>query len=346
MGKILVASAGGPASEGVIKSLQKVGHQIIGVGADPYDLAISFADKKYSISLARDPRYGNELLDIIKKEKPDLVHAQNDEEVFKISEIRESILPHSKLFLPSKDTIRICTNKYESFLKFQSAGLKVPKNVFINNKQDLELSFATLRNSDQEKIWIRSNDISGGGKGSLPTNNFNFACEWIEHHNGWGSFIAAEKLTSETVTWQSIWKDGELIVAQTRKRAGWVHGNRTVSGVTGVTRVGVTHSDTEIDSLAIKAIYAVDDRPNGIFGVDFALDKNGVANPTEINIGRFFTTILFFTTAGLNMPEIYVNLALKGQKYNKEIFNPLPNDLLWVRSMDKNPILVTEKDLI
>ncbi len=346
MGKILVASAGGPASEGVIKSLQKVGHKIIGVGADPYDLAMSSADKKYLISYASDPGYQHDLLEIIQKEKPDLVHAQNDAEVFQISEFRDSVLPFSKLFLPSKETIRICTNKYESFKKFQSAGLKVPKNIFINSKKDLEESFRILRINKHEKIWIRSNDVSGGGKGSLPTNSLDFAREWIEHHNGWGSFIAAEMLTSETVTWQSIWKDGELIVAQTRKRAGWVHGNRAVSGVTGVTRVGVTHSDPAIDYLAMKAIYAVDKRPNGIFGVDFALDENGTPNPTEINIGRFFTTILFFTTAGLNMPEIYINLALNGKKYEKEILNPLPNDLMWVRSMDNDPILVTEKDLI
>ena len=158
--------------------------------------------------------------------------------------------------------------------------------------------------------------------------------------------MAAEILTSETVTWQSVWKDGELVVAQTRKRSGWVHGNRAVSGVTGVTRVGVTHSDPEIDSLAIAAIKAVDENPNGLFGVDFAIDRNGIPNPTEINIGRFFTTILFFTTAGLNMPEIYSNLALGGQKYLGKQINPLQNGLIWVRSMDNPPKIMTEKDLI
>ena len=32
----------------------------------------------------------------------------------------------------------------------------------------------------------------------------------------------------------------ELVVAQSRERRGWVHGNRSISGITGVTKVGVT----------------------------------------------------------------------------------------------------------
>ncbi len=38
-------------------------------------------------------------------------------------------------------------------------------------------------------------------------------------------------------------------------------------------------------------------------------DRNDAVRATEINIGRFFTTIHFFTQAGLNMPEIFMKLA-------------------------------------
>ena len=65
-----------------------------------------------------------------------------------------------------------------------------------------------------------------------------------------------------------------------------------------------------------------------------------VPNPTEINIGRFFTTHLFFTKAGLNMPYIFVKLAF-GEKIPriKKKINPLPENLAWVRGMDFLPIL-------
>ena len=36
------------------------------------------------------------------------------------------------------------------------------------------------------KIWLRASSIGGGGKGALPTNDFDFAKSWINHYNGWG----------------------------------------------------------------------------------------------------------------------------------------------------------------
>jgi carbamoyl-phosphate synthase large subunit len=136
-----------------------------------------------------------------------------------------------------------------------------------------------------------------------------------------------------------------LVVAQTRKRKGWTHGNRTVSGVTGVTKVGQTCSDELVDKIAIDTITAVTDKPHGIFGVDMAYDFNGIPNPTEINIARFFTTVFFFTEAGLNLPEIYKDLALYGEYPNLEkAINPLPDGLLWLRGMDTRPVLVNNDD--
>ena len=65
---------------------------------------------------------------------------------------------------------------------------------------------------------------------------------------------------------------------------------------------------------------------------------------TEINIGRFFTTIYFFTKAGLNMPAIYRDLALEGRHPKLERKrNPLPTGLAWVRGMDVEPPPCTER---
>ena len=74
--------------------------------------------------------------------------------------------------------------------------------------------------------------------------------------------------------------------------------------------------------------------------------KNGVPNPTEINIGRFFTTHYFFTKAGLNMPKIYCDIALDGNfpALQKQI-NPLPDGLIWIRGMDVEPVLTTRSEL-
>ena len=93
----------------------------------------------------------------------------------------------------------------------------------------------------------------------------------------------------------------------------------------------------------MKAVSAV---PNGIYGVDMTYDTAGIPNPTEINISRFFTTVQFFTEAGLNMPKILKDLILYDAEPDvKPKLNPLPDGLLWIRAMDCPPLLTTQSEI-
>lgn len=275
-----------------------------------------------------------------------MIHFQNDLEIFHASKLRDEIVATgTKIFMPDHEVIDTCVHKYKSYLAFKKAGVTVPRNILINDEITLKEAFGSLADEDG-KIWLRSSSIGGGGKGALPTNSYDFAKAWIDHYSGWGDFVAAEMLTANTVTWLSIWYEGELVVAQTRARQGWTHGNRAISGVTGVTKVGLTVDDDMVTEISINAVKAISSKPHGIFGVDMTYDKNGIPNPTEINISRFFTTIRFFTEAGLNMPEIFKCLALNEAvpKIEKKI-NPLPSSLMWVRGMDTGPRLVTSEEM-
>jgi len=279
--------------------------------------------------------------------KPDFIHFQNDAEILVASSMRDLFDKYKvRYFMPNHDVIERCVDKHKSYLAFVESGLKVPRNILIRDLEDLRVSFSSLKNLDGQ-IWLRSTDVGGGGIGSLATDSFEFAKSWIDYYKGWGKFLAAEKLSSKTVTWQSIWKNGNLVLAQTRLRDGWVHASRAVSGITGVTKVGITFSDPQVDKIAESAVLAVDTKPNGLYGVDMAYDDFGVPNPTEINISRFFTTIKFFTDAGLNMPEIYLRLGIDHQGFEPPTaaLNPLPDGLIWLRGMDRAPTLATFEDL-
>jgi carbamoyl-phosphate synthase large subunit len=347
MSKILIAGAGGAPSENVIQSIIECpkNEELIGMGSEPYDLILSNVKRKYCIPYATDPLYKESLLSLIKKENPDLVHFQNDIEIREASKFRDEIMAMgTKIYMPTHEVIENCVDKGKSYEIWKNEGIKIPKTNLIRNENDLKNSFDELGNKNGE-IWLRA-VVGGGGKGALPTSNYNFAKVWIDRFKGWGNFTAAEILTSDTVTWLSIWYEGELVVAQTRKRNSWNFGNRTLSGVTGITRVGETCSDPIVDSVAQDAILAIDKRPHGIYGVDMTYDFNGFPNPTEINISRFFTTVYFFTKAGLNMPKIFKDIILYNEfpKLERKI-NPLPNGLLWIRGMDRQPLLSTKEEV-
>ena len=344
MSRIQVGGAGGAPSNNFIRSLRDSTRNdyIIGTTSVPSDLFLANTEEKHVLPSASSENYNHSLLELIKVTRPDFLHLQNDYEVRAVSRIRNDVISSGvKLFLPSTKTIECCVDKQQSYEIWAGDCLPVPKTILIKTEADLKLSFDNLG----ERIWIRAID-GGGGRGALPTSSYEFAKTWIDHFNGWGAFTASELLTEKSTTWMSIWYDGELVVAQSRQRHSWVHGNRTLSGVTGVTGIGETCSNELVDRIAQDAILSIDKKPHGIFSVDMTYSFSGIPNITEINIGRFFTTHYFFTKAGLNFPEIYCNIALDGAfpSLDKKI-NPLPDGLVWIRGMDQEPVMTTSIEL-
>jgi hypothetical protein len=344
MSRIHIGGAGGAPSNNVIRSLRESdrGDYLIGTSSVPTDLFLADVDEKHVVLPATHPDYRQNILQVLAATRPDFLHVQHDFEVRAISRIRDEIHQFgTKTFLPSAQTVENCVDKFLSYEIWCKAGLRIPRTLRLNSIADLRSAFDTLGST----IWIRATE-GGGGQGAVPTDNFEFARLWIDRYQGWGQFSAAELLTDRSVTWLSIWFNGELVVAQGRQRRSWNFGNRAVSGVTGITGVAETVSDPIVDRVAMDAVLAIDPCPHGLFGVDMTYDHSGFPNPTEINIGRFFTTVYFFTKAGLNLPEIYCDIALS-QKFPslERKLNPLPPGLIWIRGMDTEPVLTSVAEL-
>ena len=346
MKRILITGAGGTPSANFVRSLRASSESfyLIGVDCNEYYLQRAETNEKYLVPYADDKDYIPILKEVIQETKPDLLYSQPDQEIYVISKIRSELWDEYgvRVFLPEHETIKLCQDKFASYLKWMEAGLRVPETVKINNEDDLRAAFDKFGSP----VWVRAIFSPGGGKGSFRAENYKVAKAWMDFCEGWGNFTAAKCLRPNSTTWMSIWKGGELIVAQGRKRMYWEFANRAPSGVTGITGTGITISDPVVDEVVLKAIIAVDKQPNGIFSVDLTYDEEGVPNPTEINIGRFFTTHYFFTTAGLNMPYLFVKLA-----FNEDIphipkkINPLIPGLAWIRGMDFLPVLTDEKTI-
>ena len=337
MKRILVTGAGGSPATGFTRSLRAAPEQfhLIGFDTNRYTLQRAETDERYLVPKVSDPDYLPVVLDILGETQPDLMHVQISAEMIRLSSFRDQ-LP-CKTFLPRHQTILACEDKFASYQRWREAGLTVPETMLLAAPNDLDEAFKKFG----PRLWVRFTSGSAG-RGALPTSDPQEAKLWIDFHKGWGKFTAAECLEEQTITWQSIWKNGELVVAQGRKRLYWEFSNRARSGVTGITGTGVTVSDPLLDDVAQHAVLAVDPKPQGVFGVDLTYDKRGVPNPTEINIGRFFTTHQFFTRAGLNLPYIFVQCALDGPlPHIPRKINPLTPGLAWVRGMDVLPVLTT-----
>jgi hypothetical protein len=334
---VLATGAGGAPATNFIRSLRSAPEEfrLIGTDADPYHLVRAEADRSFLVPPPNDASYIQVLNHLIDLEGVEFVHAQNDTELSVLSENRERI--EATMFLPAKETVAICQDKLRSFERWRDAGIKVPDTVLLRDDDDLRAALERFGGS----VWLRATQ-GAGGRGSLAAHDYGTARAWLDFHQGWGSFSAAELLETSSITWMSIWHRGELVLAQGRRRLYWELSKVSPSGISGATGGGMTTSDSQLDRIAVDAVLAVDSAPHGLFGVDLTYDKEGVPNPTEINIGRFFTTHHFFTALGINMPYIFVKLGCGEEvPIPEQHVNPAPDGMVWIRGIDIEPVLTS-----
>ncbi|MHA1269178.1 MAG: ATP-grasp domain-containing protein [Candidatus Helarchaeota archaeon] len=355
MKRILILGAGGPAAYNFIEALKLVKDEeffFIGSDANKWHLELMDVNRSYLVPYCSTPGYYDLINDIINENDIEFVHAQPDIEVEYLSENREKV--NARTFLPSKETVRICQNKEKSAIIWERNGLIDFKTIKLS-KNNLETDLEIAANELGFPFWIRA--IKGaGGKGSTPVNNLETAKSWINYWYSRGvswEFIAQEYLPGRNIAFHSIFRDGELIVSQSRERLEYIYPYLAPSGITGTPVVQKTVHNQKVNEIATNAVLSIDDKASGIFCVDLKFNKNNTPCPTEINAGRFFTSNLFFAYLGskLGIPEANLQYLYIKLGFNEELpqkikqYNILPKDYFWIRHIDCGYHLVYKDNL-
>ncbi len=357
MKKVMILGAGGPAGVNVLKSLQSADEPMELYGSDMNTYHIEYfrplVKNAYLVPRCTAPNYIDIINHIIETHGIEVIHPQPDIEVKVLSENREKF--KAKCLLPSKEIVRICQDKFLSSERWAQKGFQTVKSIILRDdhlEEDIERAFSELG----PNLWIRATQ-GAGGTGSTPANSKDIIIHWIKYWRSRGekwTFIAQENLTGRNVAFQSLWYKGELVVSQARERVEYIYPYLAPSGVTGTPTVAKTIHDEMVNKMATEAVLAIDPNATGIFCVDIKYDSRGNPMPTEINIGRFFTTSYFFSHAGkvynrwyANMPYLVVKLACGESVDLKSIpkYNILPANLYWIRHIDCGHHLVEEAKL-
>ncbi len=336
--RILVLSAGDSSGVNFCRSVgqSKKGYFVVGCDSSAYRLQFPDVDKRVQ---SPDPKQEDEYLrfvgDLVEREKIALIYAADtNQELHLLSEHRGRF--DGKVFLPAVEAVRFYEDKWRTYEVCQAAGVRVPESRRIDTPGDVEDVVSCFG-----EIWLRATHGSGG-RGSLRTRDAELAKAWVRHYDGFGRFMAARVLPGKMATWIGIWWHGELVVGQGRERLSWEYAHLSPSGVTGITGAQQTTDDAEITSTAIACIKAAPFEPHGLVSVDMTYDARGSPNITEIQASRFYSSIHFLTEAGLNLPDIYLELGLSGCIPDlPKRQNPLASGLLWLKSVDSLPILTT-----
>lgn len=341
MRTILVTGAGGNASQNFLKSLS--GYRTIGVDINKYHLATANVDVRILGSGCASPEYVGELNAVIDREGVEVVHPQPDIEVETISLHRGEI--HAKTFLPKHESIVLCHDKYRTNQRLKDRGVPVPKSYLVERTEDIP---EILSSFNTKTAWCRA--VRGAGsRAALPVKTARQAEEWIRYWRENRSleskdFMLSEFLPGKEYAFQSVWHNGSLVCSAARERMEYMFGNIMPSGQSSSPSVAKSVHNQQVNKNAVRAILATGTPQNGIYCVDMKENAEGEPCVTEINIGRFFTTSDFFTKAGCNMPMIYLDLAFGGEIPEMSRYDCVPENLYWVRGVDREPMFLHEED--
>ena len=344
MKRILVTGAGGPAATNFIRSLRLAPEPfyIVGTDANAFHLALSRADVNYPLPLVSDPEYLSELNGLIEKEDIGFVHSQPDVEVHFLSEHREEV--RARMLLPDRETIAVCADKLAFADRLRQAGVPCAETFRVTDEASLTKNVEVLLQK-HEKVWLRARR-GAGGRASLPVKSAEQAQMWVAYWAANGlrvdDFMVSEFLPGHEFAFQSIWEHGRLVTSQARERLEYLFGYLTPSGQTSSPALARTVRRPDVNEAAAAAVRAVDEGAHGIFCVDVKENVGGVPCVTEINAGRFFTTSIFFSEAGCNMPYYYLRMAYEEDLPDLPQFNAVPEGLYWVRLMDMGDKLLRE----
>jgi len=344
--RIAITGCGGPLGVNVTRSLKRSPEPLFLFGTDcnRYHLHLSLTSRSQLIPPARETEaYLAAWRQLVERERIEMILPTHPVEVRTLSAHRD-LFPGVRLLLPEHAAILRADDKWETYLVLRAAGVPTPETRLVRSPDDLQEFFSAV---SSRPIWVRGSGAPGIGIGvaSLPCRSVEHAVGWVDHWQGWGGFIASEFLPGANLTWCVLFKDGELIACQSRERLEYVIPHVSPSGITGAPAVSRTIKREDVRRTGEAAVRALTAVPCGAFFVDFKEDAAGTPRVTEINAGRFGTTVHFYTEAGCNFPFMLVQLAYGERPARCPLIDPLPEDLYWIRTLDCGPVLIPGADV-
>lgn len=351
MTRVLVTFAGGSYGLGITRALRAAnetlgrGYYVIAADADVYSLQRAEADEKHLVPLASDPGYIDALKALAQKTGADVLWTGHDTETQKLAHALDQFDDVATFTSPAQD-IDICSDKWATYNALRKAGIRTPETRWLDTPSDLETAFSA---GDEDGIWLRAITGAGGrGSAGFKPSEKDKAHAWVDLHDGWGNFTASEWIVGQGVrSLETVWHEGELMVAQRKMPIAQGFAKLTRSGVTGVPGIAKWGGPPEMDEVGVAAVRAVSDKPHGNYGVDTITDRDGNLYVTEVNIGRYFNDgLIHWPDEKFNGGDLNVQLALGNPPpIDPPLWHPRPENHVIIYGVLTTPVEVSQEEL-
>jgi carbamoylphosphate synthase large subunit len=349
--RVLVTGAGGVAGINFVRALRASARKYYIVGAEysKYYIQLPDLDSRYLTPRHDSPEFVPKVSGIAERERVDFIHPQPSSEALVLSSNRSS-LP-APVFLPDPPVMLVGQDKLLTQERLSAASVPVARTVPLKSIKDIDLAFDSL----PSPVWLRARH-GAGGRLSLKCDSKAEARDWVDLWTRRGTpvdeFIAQEFLEGRNVAWDSLWKDGRLVTSYCRERLEYPFKHVSPSGITGTPSVARTVHDQEVNQIGKKSVKAISKKPNGAFSVDMKGDSKGRAAVSEVDPGKFHTTMPLWGYVALkhfrlpwysNLADLYVRLGL-GEEPPRDApeYDLLPSGYYMIRNIDSGVLLWRE----
>lgn len=324
--KVLVTGCGGIYTGCLIESLRMNDEReifIIGTDVDRKCYSRNSLDRFYEVVEFNNPKYGEMILDICKKEKVDVVIPTASAELKALARLKYDFLrAGTKLIISNDKSLDILLDKLNSTAYFKLNGYLCRKHMVVTCKDDL----------DRAKVYMGTPYVVkaayGSGSKGVRIVDDNIDPQQLFFDSKPGIVVTSEQLKSTLHD-----KFPPLLVDTYVKGVEYsvdlVANNGEVVAMCGRLNPIINNSipmyskvSVNEEAFAICRSLVKHLKLNGNIDVDFIIDEKGNAELLEVN-PRIGATTGFFTSAGVNLPYISIKVAL-GEDISDMNTNPLP----------------------
>jgi carbamoyl-phosphate synthase large subunit len=346
--RVLVTGAGTGSSANLIRALRTMAPKphVVGVNDDRFVLKLSIADVSY---LSPDPAsrgFTGALLDVIKRERINVVVATDDNAVKALSDHRRRY--PIDLLLPRRGTIDLCQDKYALNVFLRRRNIPAPRTFEVRSLRGLERIFASF--SHQGLLWCRARHGSRS-LAATPVATIEQARAWITQWRDLqgvkvSDFTLSEYLPGRHFIVQSVWHEGRLLRAQAIEVLSYFAAGNNPSGVFSLSCLAKTVVAPEALKGALGAVQALEKAPSGAFFVELKEAADGVPSITEINAGRFPSGVTALLAIGNdNMIAAFAATAIGQPVLITEPYGS-PLEYYMVRDIDVIPGVFAAAELL
>lgn len=339
--KVLVAEAAKPASLAIVRSLGKKGMKVTAL--DTINFCTSFLSK-YCHNPIKCPSpeedrevYIRSLLQIVKKEKYDVLYPVSDLTTIPISAYKDKFMQYVKVPIPDYETVMKAANKVNTLKIAVEENIPCPKTYFIKDLKEVkkltgELDYPIVIKPACKTIWVNNRAVTT----KVTASNYVHSAEELipkykKIHNKSPFPLIQEYVPGGGYGFFALLNHSE-------PRAIFMHKRLREYPITGgASTLRESIYNDKLKEMGLKLLKAMN--WHGVAMVEFKLDsRDNQFKLMEVN-GRWWGSLPLAIASGVDFPYLLHNMTVDGDikpifKYKTGVKCRLliPNDILWFMS--------------